>query len=133
VVESKGLASDIGVGFWELTDVGVWEVWATTTAEHVEPVIEVVRQDLAAFRATPLTDENLAEAKAYIRGTTLLALESSISQAQRFADGHALGRYESLEDYLARIQAISAADVQAIANKYLDPEQLTVVVLSPES
>jgi predicted Zn-dependent peptidase len=73
----------------------------------------------------------LQEAKNYIRGTSRLGLESSISQAQRLADGLALGRYEPLDTYLDRIAAISAEDVQMIANKYLDPDKLTVTLLKP--
>lgn len=131
VVERRGLASSIGVAFWELTDVGVWEVYASTRPENVEPVIAVVREQLQTFRSTPVDPTALQEAKNYIRGTSRLGLESSISQAQRLADGLALGRYEPLDTYLDRIAAISVEDVQAIANKYLDPDALTVTLLKP--
>jgi predicted Zn-dependent peptidase len=132
VVESRGLASSIGVAFWELTDVGVWEVWASTRPENVEPVIEVVRQQLQTIRSTPVDPIALQEAKNYIRGTSRLGLESNISQAQRLADGLALGRYEPLDTYLDHIAAISAEDVEAVAQKYLDPEALTVTLLKPQ-
>lgn len=131
VVEERGLASDIGVAFWELTDVGVWEVWAATAPEHVPAVIDVVKEHVRRARSEPLTDAELQEAKAYIRGSSRLGLESSIAQAQRLADGYALGRYESLDHYLDRIMAVTAEEVQTVANRYLDPEALTIVVLDP--
>jgi predicted Zn-dependent peptidase len=133
VVEERGLASDIGVAFWELTDAGVWEVWATTTPEQVAPVIEVARRHLQELRGGQIAETDLAEAKAYIRGASRLGLESSISQAQRLSDGLVLGRYEPLDEYLERIQAITVADIQAVANKYLDPDALTTVILKPEA
>lgn len=131
VVERLGLASDIGVAFWELTDVGVWEVWATTSPENVDPVIEIVRRDLRALREAPLDAAAIAEAKSYIRGSSRLALESSIAQAQRLADGYALDRYEALDQYVEQMMAVTADEIQAVARKYLDPDQLTVVVLKP--
>jgi predicted Zn-dependent peptidase len=42
-----------------------------------------------------------------------------------------LGSYQPVETYLARIWATPAAEVQAVARKYLDPDALTVVVLRP--
>ena len=77
------------------------------------------------------SSEWIDEAKAYIRGSSHLGLESSISQAQRYSDGVVLGRFESLHHYLERIQALTAEDVLAVANKYLDPDQMTLVVLRP--
>jgi predicted Zn-dependent peptidase len=131
VVEARGLASDIGVAFWELTDVGVWEVWASTTPDRVSSVIEVVKAQVQDLRARPLDQAAIDEAKAYIRGSSRLGLESSISQAQRYSDGVVLGRFEALDHYLERIQALTAEDVLAVANKYLDPDRMTLVVLKP--
>jgi predicted Zn-dependent peptidase len=132
VVEERELASTIGIAFWELTDVGVWEVWATSPPENAQPVMDIVRAQVKSLRAAPIGEEDLEEAKAYIRGSSRLGLESSSSQAQRLADGVAIGRYEPLETYLSRIMAISAAEVQAVANKYLDPDGMTVVILKPQ-
>jgi predicted Zn-dependent peptidase len=131
VVESLGLASDIGVAFWELTDVGVWEVWAATAPENVQKVLDVVKADVRELRDAPLDEAILDEAKSYIRGSSRLSLESSIAQAQRLSDGYALGRYESVDHYIERIMAITPADVQAVARKYLDPNAMTTVILKP--
>jgi predicted Zn-dependent peptidase len=131
VVEDRGLASSIGVAFWELTDVGVWQIWAGAGPENIQPLIDIVKDQVRVLRSTPLGEAELDEAKAYIRGSSRLGLESNISQAQRLADGVALGRYEPLEQYLSRVQAITAEDVRAVARKYLDPDAMTIVVLKP--
>jgi predicted Zn-dependent peptidase len=131
VVEERGLASDIGVAFWELTDVGVWQIWAAATPENIQPVIDIVKDNVRVLRSTQIEEADLEEAKAYIRGSSRLGLESSISQAQRLADGVVLGRYEPLEEYLSRIQAVTANEVGAVARKYLDPDAMTIVVLKP--
>ena len=85
------------------------------------------------MRTAPLPESDLDEAKAYIRGASRIGLESSSSQAQRLSDGVVLGRYEPLEAYLSRIQAVSAEEVRSVAEKYLDPDLMTVAVLKPAS
>jgi predicted Zn-dependent peptidase len=95
VVEERGLASSIGVAFWELTDVGVWQIWAGAAPEDIQPLIDIVKDQVRVLRTTPLAETELDEAKAYIRGSSRLGLESNISQAQRLADGVALGRAKS--------------------------------------
>ena len=58
VVEERGLASDIGIAFFELTDVGVWEVWATAGPENIQPV-EVCHKDKGDWERIDLPAETL--------------------------------------------------------------------------
>jgi predicted Zn-dependent peptidase len=131
VVEELGLASAIGVAFWELTDVGVWEVWSTTAPENLPRVQQVVLDQVRRLRDGRISDTDLEEARSYIRGSARLSQESSISQAQRLADGVAIDRYEPIDHYVERIMAVTAEEVQAVALKYLDPDRMTVVILRP--
>jgi predicted Zn-dependent peptidase len=133
IVEQRGLASDIGVAFWELTDVGVWQIWAAAPPDNVQPLIEIVKSQVRELRVTPIAEDTLVEARAYIRGSSRLGLEANISQAQRLADGLVLGRYETLDHYLERIQAVSATDVLEVAATYLDPDRMSLVILRPEA
>jgi zinc protease len=111
--------------------VGLWTVTATTSPDGVESTLEAIRADLRAVGSAPLSDDELTAARAYIRGSVRLAAESSISQANRLADGTVLGDYQSPETFLNRIGAVSAVEVQAAASRYLDPDALTVDVLRP--
>jgi predicted Zn-dependent peptidase len=131
IVEERGLASAIGVAFWELTDVGVWEVWSTTSPENIPQVQEIVLDQVRRLRAGPISQTDLDEARSYIRGSARLSQESSINQAQRLADGVAIDRYEPIDHYVERIMAVTAEEVQAVALKYLDPDRMTVVILRP--
>ena len=133
VVEQLGLAADVGVAFWELTDVGIWQVWVALAPANVSRTSDVIRDELARLCEQPISEVSLAEAKAYIRGQTRLGLETNISQAQHLADGLSLGRYEPVEMYLHNIEAVSAGDVQRVAQQYLDPSKLTIVVSNPSS
>ena len=133
IVEHRGLASDVRVTYTRLTDTGFWKVSAAAPADKIQPLLDIVREEIRQIRETPLADADLDKAKAYLRGSARLSLESSTGQAQRLADGAALGYYEPLEGYLERIMATTPADVHAVANKYLDPDALTVVILRPQA
>ncbi len=131
IIDKRSLASSVDSSYTELTDVGVWSVGVATQASKVDEVIEVVRGELGRLREAPLADDDLAEAKAFIRGRTLLTRERSADLAVELADGTVLGYYEPLESYLARIDAVGTEQVQRLALTYLDPDNYTLTVLRP--
>jgi predicted Zn-dependent peptidase len=132
IVDEEGLASEVGSGYWQFTDVGVWVARASTDPETVDDVVELIGAELERLREEPLTDDELAAARGSLAGAKALAQESVGFQAEELSDGIALGFYTSVPDYVARIEAVTAADVQRVARQYLDPAKALVVVLRPE-
>lgn len=57
---------------------------------------------------------------------------TGIANQLAFADIHGLGECY-LRDYVARVRATSAAEVQRIARQYLDPAKLAIVVVGDRS
>jgi predicted Zn-dependent peptidase len=131
LVDKQGLASSAYPFFIALTDVGVWGVSVGVRPADVDLALGLAKAELRTLRETPVSEEELAEAKAYLRGQRLLHRERSIDLAEELSDGEALGTYESLAVYLDRIDAVTAADIQRVARAYLDPEKLTVTILRP--
>jgi predicted Zn-dependent peptidase len=131
IIDKRSLASSVGSFYLELTDVGVWLASIGTQVERVDEVTDLVRAEMRRLRDAPLPAEELAEAKAYIRGSRLLNRERSVDLAEELADGAVLGYYEPIESFLARIDAVGAEDVQRVARAYLDPDSYTLVVLRP--
>ncbi|SRR5579884_407719 len=125
------LATRVDSGYWELTDVGTWLIAAAAEPDKVDAVVAGILDQVRGLRDEPLSVDQLAEAQAYVRGSTRRGLERTIDQAQDLAQGISLGYYQPLDDYLASIDAVTADDVQRVANAYLDPEQYTLVVLGP--
>jgi predicted Zn-dependent peptidase len=125
------LATRVDTGYWELTDVGTWLIAAAAEPDKVDAVVGVLQDQIRRVREQPLTSEELAEAQAYVRGSARRDLERTISQAQDLSEGISLGYYQPLESYLAKIGAVTSADVQRVARQYLDPDQYTLVVVGP--
>ena len=83
------------------------------------------------MRDQPLTDAELEDAKSYLEGRYVLGLETNLGQARRFAGQEALGLREPIAQSIARIQAITSADVQRVARDYHDVESFIRVVVEP--
>jgi predicted Zn-dependent peptidase len=99
------------------------------TAADLEKRIDVVVADLAA---KPVPDAELAKAKTQLQADSLRAMKTVSGKANQ------LGFFETvLGDYRALFRledewgAVTAADVQRVAAKYLVPAKRTVVVLEP--
>ena len=82
----------------------------------------------------PITEEELAEAKAYTAGSFSRSLESSGAIAN-FAiniDKYNLPK-DYYKNYLKRLEAVTVADVQAAAKKYIRPNNAWIVVTGDKS
>jgi predicted Zn-dependent peptidase len=129
--DERGLVTRVDSGYWELTDVGTFLIGAAAEPTNVEAAVEGILDEVRRVRTEPVTPEELDEAIAYIRGSTRRGVERSIDQAQYLSSGIALGTWQPVETYVDHIEAVTAADVQRVAQTYLDPENYTLVVLGP--
>ena len=131
LVDTQAIASSVYPFYYPLTDVGVWGTSAGARPGDVDRVMELAKAELRALRESPVSPEELDEAKAYLRGSRLINRERSVDLAEELSDGEVLGTYEPMEAYLGRVEAVTAADIQRVALAYLDPERLTETILRP--
>jgi predicted Zn-dependent peptidase len=129
IVDNDGLALNVGSTYPEYTDIGVFEIAASAPPATVQSVVERIGQHLRRLATEPLSDEDLQDAKLSIAGSLELRQESVAGLAQELSDGVAMGYYMPIDQYVARIQAVTAADVQHVAARYLDPANALIVTL----
>jgi predicted Zn-dependent peptidase len=111
-----------GTGYWaQVADVTT----AVTGASLKEILAEVER-----LRAAPPGGEELRAVQAYLAGTFVLQTSDrdGLISRLRFVDLHGLGE-RWLEDYVKNVRAVTPADVQRMAQSWLDPSKMTVVVV----
>ena len=99
------------------TDHGDLTISAGVDNSRVEEAVKQILAECSRLKAEPLPPAELQKAKDYLSGTTMLELETSDARAEFCGYQEILkGRPEAPEDILARVNAVSAADVQALAN-----------------
>ncbi|NLG83820.1 MAG: insulinase family protein [Firmicutes bacterium] len=115
--EDRGLVYAIGSTHTAFRDAGLVTVYAGTDPRNVEEVVRLILAEMRRLAMEPVSEAELARAKEQIRGNFLLGLESTSARMSRLAK--AVLFYESLltpEEILALIDAVTAEDVQRVAN-----------------
>lgn len=109
-----------------------WLAAAGVAPEAVEQAIASILEEVARIQNEPVSAEELADSQAYRIGSMPMALETNSGLADIIGDMelYELG-LDYLAEYPARIQAITLADIQAAAQKYLSTEQLGTAVAGP--
>ncbi len=124
----RALAIAIGPAYYRFSDAGTFAIYATAKQENAEPVIDLALQEVRRIRDGGVTEEDVQTSLRAVIGQRAMTEESNFAQTER-AVVEVSGRLESFEEYLARLRAVSAADVQRVARKYLDPENFTLAVV----
>jgi len=129
--EEKGWAYDVGSAFGPGKYAGEFSVTMQTKNEVAQDAIEAALAEIRRIRDQPVNEGDLKDAKAYLTGSFPLRLDTSKKIAGLLAtiEFHALG-LDYVDRYPALINAVTAADVQRVARKYLDPDRYALAVVA---
>jgi predicted Zn-dependent peptidase len=84
------------------------------------------------LKSEPISQEELQRAKDYLKGSMLLSLESTMSRMSNLARQEMyFGRYISLDEIAARVDAATAQDVLVVARELIEGDRIAVTVLGP--
>jgi zinc protease len=86
---------------------------------------------VAKLKSEPVSDRELQKAKNQVEASFVFGQDSIFGQAMRIGQFESVSRWQLINDYLPGIRSVTAADVQRVATKYLDPDQRTVGLLIP--
>jgi len=111
---------------------GVTGVYVGTRPEWSDRAVDAVRAELEQVAREGLTTEELERTKQQVKGHLMLALESSGSRLHRLA-GFALYEepFATLDEVIARVDAVTHDAVFDAASRYLDPQCHRVLRLGP--
>ena len=131
VREERGLCYSIHSFYWPFIDTGLFGIQAATSEEDVPELLPVVVDELRKI-TDGVTEAELRRAKAQLRSGLLMTLESPIARAGQMAR-HVLihGRPLRLEELVAMVDAVTAADLAAVASS-IAASPPTLAALGPE-
>ena len=128
--EKMGLAYAIFSELNSYRDVGVLSVYAGTSLETAGRLVQCVLGEFRRLRDEKLADDELRRAKDHLKGATLLALESSGQRMNSLARYHMyFNRHFSPKELIAMLEAVTADEIQAIAQEFFQSERLAASVV----
>lgn len=106
-------------------------VGALPTTDH-DRLEQVLDEELARFHDEKLDESELARAKKQTRARFAMGMESMSSQGRWLGLASVIATPDWFDHYLDSVEAVTAEQVQAVAQRYLVPHQRTVGWYMPE-
>jgi predicted Zn-dependent peptidase len=128
--EERGMAYSVYSDLSPYRDTGTLCVYAGTSANKVMEVVDLIVAEFRKLKETPLPEEELTRAKDQVRGNILLGLESSNSRMANLARQEMYFRqFFTVDEIIARVNDVTASQVQTMAQRLFDPETIAVTLL----
>ncbi len=113
-------------------DSGVQGVYVATAPDTAAEATATIRAELARLAAESLGAEELAMGRQQLKGQVTLSHESVSSRMFRMATAELYGEpHRSLDDVLARIDAIDEVAVAEVCHEFFEPDRYTILSLGP--
>jgi predicted Zn-dependent peptidase len=127
--EDRGLAYSVHSFTAQYAAGGVFGLYAGCQPGKTDEVLSLMRAELTEIAARGLPPEEVERGKGQVRGATILGLEDPGSRMTRIGKSElGFGDVLGVDELLARIDAVSVADVADLAAYLLNrPRCLTVV------
>jgi predicted Zn-dependent peptidase len=128
--ERQGLAYAIFSDLNPYSDTGMLSVYAGTALETAMRVARSITCEFRNLKESPVTEEELRRAKDQMKGSLMLSLESTSARISNLARQEMyFGKFFTLDDIVASIEAVTREEIQAIASEFFRPEKISVTVL----
>jgi len=130
VREKRGLVYNVHSFAWPMMDTGVFGIYAGTDPDRLAELVPVVCEEIKRLGDT-LTEAEVARARAQLKASQLMSLESTTNRAEQVATGLLVyGRPIPTEEIIARIDAVDIAAIRRCAARIFG-SRLTVAALGP--
>jgi len=131
-VREKKLASAVSAYDYTPTSIGVFVIHAESPAERAAEAARAIWAQVRDIRENGVTEVELTRAKRVYEARWIRRLEDMEGQANYLAEWEALGDWTMGDDYLRRALAVTTDEIQALARRFLDPDQAGVIVYRPK-
>jgi len=113
-------------------DPGRFVAYIGTAPENLDRAVSGLRGEISRIVSEGITAEELENAQLYLTGSFVFRFQknSQIAEFLLEAETYGLG-FDYPERYADLIRAVTVDDVNRVTRKYIDPENLTTVVVGP--
>ena len=118
--EERGLAYTVYSYPAAYSDSGLFAIYAGTSLEHAPEVMKLIRQEIEKITREGLTRQEFDQARAQLKGSYILGLESTSSRMNALGRRKLLlGTEQTEEEVIAKIDAITYEQVFDLTKKLL--------------
>ena len=130
--EDRGLAYSVFSTITSYSDAGMVTIYAGCASDKVTEVVDLALAELREMRDSAVPGDELRRAKDHLKGNLVLNLESSASRMSHLARQFMLfGRQYTLDEMTKAVDAVTAEDVQRVANELFNDAGLAATVVGP--
>jgi zinc protease len=113
-------------------DYGVFLIYNPTFQSS--QIVDQFQQEVGKIQKDGISEEDVARARTFLLASKLNELQTSFGRARRLSALQVLdGKPQEINTELAHYAAVTPAQVQAVAKKYLTAERRVVLAIEPES
>ncbi|MBU0701616.1 insulinase family protein [bacterium] len=131
--DKYGLAYFVGVFPILGLSPGAYVFYIGTSKDKIDAALEGIKKEVKMLRDEVVTDEELSRAKASLIGEHWQGMETNSAHGFDCAldELYGLG-YEEVDRFVERINGVTKDDIKRVANKYLQEDKCTVVIVRSE-
>ena len=128
--EKNGLVYTVESAMASYSDTGCWSVYFGCDHHDVKRCLRLVHRELDKVMQHPLTDRQLTAAKRQLKGQIAIACDNREQFALDIAKNYLhYGRERNIDELMQRIDAITAAQIQNVAQELFAPGRLKQLIL----
>ena len=132
VREKRGLAYAVYSYRSMFADTGTFAVYAGTTPQNAETVIDIIRSEFHKVVEHGITAAELQRAKGHIRGSLVLSAEDPGSRMNRLGRQQiTTGEILSVDELIEIFDALDMDDIDRVVEEVLAPVRFRVSIVGP--
>jgi zinc protease len=130
----RGLTYGASADVNALKDAGDLVADTDTRSESTAEVVRLIVDEMWKLQRQRVSARELADAQAYLTGSFPLTIETPSAIALQILNAVFYGLdLEELQTYRERVNAVTPEDIQRVAQQYLHPDRLSIVLVGDAS
>jgi predicted Zn-dependent peptidase len=132
VREKRGLVYSIYSYAAQYSETGSFSVYAGAAPKRIHDVLAIVRDELERVVADGLTEAELERGKGHLEGSLVLGMEDTSGRMTRLGKSElTFGEILSVDEVIRRVDAVTDADVRAVAKEVLGAGPRALALIGP--
>jgi predicted Zn-dependent peptidase len=128
--ERQGLAYAIYSDLNPYRDTGCMSIYAGTSRASAGKVVESIVSEFRKLKTEMVSPDELRRSKDQLKGSLMLSLESSNARMSNLARQEMyFDHFYGLDELIAKIEAVTAEELQELANQFFETDNIAVTVL----